>query len=334
MTRAYVAESELQRIADHCAEHRRRETGGSLFGYFTHSGAPVVLLATGPGPRARHAYAEFHQDPTYLEACAGVLFGRFGLQHIGEWHSHHELGLAEPSGGDVETVRKGMAAHGWRSFVVVIAHFPDPRRERLVVEAGFFLLRPDTWELEECAVEVLPGESPIQAARPELPATGKRPVARPPTPYRLRAPVGPTAVDAKRWYARSPARERIARELKAFDLLRREAGFTASMTPDGNDLRVDLSGPAHSSVWRLFPGFPATPPLVELTGRPLARGELAWDPSRLIAQQALELRPRSARTPRLALREHARRMAVATLERLRRLLSALADVSNGRLRRQ
>ena len=35
-----------------------------------------------------------------MERLGGLLFSRAGLQHIGEWHSHHRLGLAEPSGGE------------------------------------------------------------------------------------------------------------------------------------------------------------------------------------------------------------------------------------------
>lgn len=80
------------------------ETGGELFGLWTATGVPVVLYAIGPGPNANHQVAFFNQDKEYLVTIGRRLIARYGIQHIGEWHSHHQLGLAVPSAHDAETM--------------------------------------------------------------------------------------------------------------------------------------------------------------------------------------------------------------------------------------
>lgn len=103
-TTAHIYPSELEHMSACMARYPRLETGGDLFGLWTHEGAPVVMLATGPGPRARRSSTSFWQDPEFLETEHARLWQRHGLVNLGEWHSHHHIGLAEPSGGDEATV--------------------------------------------------------------------------------------------------------------------------------------------------------------------------------------------------------------------------------------
>ena len=88
------------------------ETGGQLFGYWTEDGTPVILYAIGPGPRANHQVTFFNQDVDYLVKVGNLLRNRYGLHHIGEWHSHHRLGLAKPSGHDSDNMTSVIRRRG------------------------------------------------------------------------------------------------------------------------------------------------------------------------------------------------------------------------------
>ena len=102
-SKVLIYKSELEYISRCILDYTNIETGGQLFGYWTSDGVPVVLYVIGPGPHANHQGAFFNQDVNYLEMIGGILTRDFGLQHMGEWHSHHQLGLARPSGHDSST---------------------------------------------------------------------------------------------------------------------------------------------------------------------------------------------------------------------------------------
>lgn len=105
---AMIYQGELDFISRCILDYPDLETGGELFGYWTDAGVPVVLFAIGPGPKANHSPAFFNQDFDYLVSVGDLLVSRYGLQHIGEWHSHHKLGLDRPSGHDAETMFHGL----------------------------------------------------------------------------------------------------------------------------------------------------------------------------------------------------------------------------------
>jgi len=101
---AVIYKSELDYISRCILDCTNIETGGQLFGFWTAEGVPVVLYAIGPGPHANHQSAFFNQDVDYLTRVGRPIVEHFGLQHIGEWHSHHQLGLAQPSAYDANTM--------------------------------------------------------------------------------------------------------------------------------------------------------------------------------------------------------------------------------------
>lgn len=102
--RPMIFRSEMDYISRCILDCPNIETGGQLFGYWAEDGTPVVLFAIGPGTNANHKTTFFNQDVNYLLTIGTELRNRFGLMHIGEWHSHHQLGLAQPSRHDVETM--------------------------------------------------------------------------------------------------------------------------------------------------------------------------------------------------------------------------------------
>lgn len=120
---AFIYRSELDYISRCVLDYPGIETGGQLFGFWTSQGAPVVLYAIGPGPNANHQPAFFNQDIPYLESIGNELVERYALQHIGEWHSHHQLGLARPSGHDAQTMFNGLINIPQRRLLLCICNY-------------------------------------------------------------------------------------------------------------------------------------------------------------------------------------------------------------------
>ena len=152
--------SEMDYISRCILDFKRIETGGQLFGYYTNDGKPVVLYATGPGREANHQVSFFNQDRHYLESVGKALRNLFGLCHIGEWHSHHRLGLACPSGHDAATIAHGMAAHRRNRFLLCIGTCPE-RSARL---GGFVFQHGSGEEFSHVEWHVFGVESPFRRA--------------------------------------------------------------------------------------------------------------------------------------------------------------------------
>lgn len=101
---AIIYQSELDYISRCILDYPQIETGGQLFGFYTGKRTPVVCYVLGPGPNANHQVTFFNQDIPYLQENGTILAKEFALQHIGEWHSHHCLGLDHPSRHDSDTM--------------------------------------------------------------------------------------------------------------------------------------------------------------------------------------------------------------------------------------
>lgn len=122
---AYIYKSELHYISRCILDYKDIETGGQLFGYWTAGGSPVVVYAIGPGEKANHQVAFFNQDIDYLTSIGNVLVHHYGLHHIGEWHSHHKLGLARPSGHDASTMADTIRQKNLNKFLLCIGNCTD-----------------------------------------------------------------------------------------------------------------------------------------------------------------------------------------------------------------
>ena len=119
------------------------ETGGDLFGLWADEYSAVIQLALGPGKRCRRTSASFYQDVEYLQDVGSYLTQHEGVCHIGEWHSHHQLGLARPSGGDENTVWNNMPTYKLSRFVIFIANI-EAFRQSYKVNIGCFLFEIDS----------------------------------------------------------------------------------------------------------------------------------------------------------------------------------------------
>lgn len=115
-----VYQSELDYISRCILDYPNMETGGQLFGFYASKGTPVVCYAIGPGRDANHQTTFFNQDIYYLKMIGKLLNQEFGLQHIGEWHSHHQLRLDHPSGYDMQTMHHSIDALHLGQFLLSI----------------------------------------------------------------------------------------------------------------------------------------------------------------------------------------------------------------------
>lgn len=120
--KAVIFKGEMDFISRCILDRKDIETGGQLFGYWTEDGTPVILYAIGPGPRANHQVTFFNQDVDYLVKVGNLLRNRYGLHHIGEWHSHHRLGLAKPSGHDSDNMTSVIRRRGLGEFLLCIGN--------------------------------------------------------------------------------------------------------------------------------------------------------------------------------------------------------------------
>jgi len=133
---AFIYRSELEYISKVILSSPDQEIGGELFGLWTHSGAPVVMYVTGPGPHAQQSVAFFRQDVFYLQEMGKALRRKYCLQHIGAWHSHHKLGLSVPSGHDEKTMYNALKNSGIDKFFMVLGIIDND--EKSIINGFYF----------------------------------------------------------------------------------------------------------------------------------------------------------------------------------------------------
>ena len=134
--RVAIYASEYKQICAWVLKERSLETGGDLFGLWNNDHTAVIQLVLGPGKDCQRTSGSFYQDVKYLEKVGSHLTSKEGLCHIGEWHSHHTIGLKRPSGGDERTVWTNMPKYGLSRFLLFIANIEN---RDLSASAGCFL---------------------------------------------------------------------------------------------------------------------------------------------------------------------------------------------------
>lgn len=134
------------------------ETGGDLFGLWQSKDTAVVQFLLGPGRNCTRTTVSFHQDVEYLESVGQYLTTRQGLCNIGEWHSHHRIGLTSPSGGDENTVWKHMPSVSGGRFLLFIANIEDSE----TVKVGCFVFNSNTNKMTRGRLIQLLGCSPLR----------------------------------------------------------------------------------------------------------------------------------------------------------------------------
>ena len=87
----------------------------------------------------------------------GWLTRDFGLQHIGEWHSHHQLGLAHPSYHDTHTFLECMSSYDLPRFLMCIGNCTESTST--INAFNYIAGSPD---YQEAQWEVMPMVSPFR----------------------------------------------------------------------------------------------------------------------------------------------------------------------------
>jgi hypothetical protein len=121
---ALLFQDDYERVKKWVLSYPDSETGGQMFGLWTHDKNPYINIITGPGQNCRHGTHSFHQDIDYLKSVGTFLNKEFMMCHIGEWHSHHQLRLRQPSSGDLNSIWKHFPA-GVEHFLLIIATIED-----------------------------------------------------------------------------------------------------------------------------------------------------------------------------------------------------------------
>lgn len=121
----YMFQEDVDMMARLVLLHPKKETGGNLFGLWSDNQEPVLHVVLGPAIGCTRTEVSFYQSIPYLQRVGKVLTEQFQLCHIGEWHSHHQLHLSEPSTGDSSTVIRNFP-RGTCGFLLIIANIlPD-----------------------------------------------------------------------------------------------------------------------------------------------------------------------------------------------------------------
>lgn len=154
---AMIYGSELLSVQKDVLLYPNLETGGSLYGWYSETGLPIIAIATSPGRNAKHEATRFHADEQYSLEIGRKMINH-GLQHVGEWHSHHTLGLAQPSGIDCRAMKAALSGSKARRFLCGIANIVGDK----VTFNLFFFSDGAGLEYTGMPLVVREGESPMR----------------------------------------------------------------------------------------------------------------------------------------------------------------------------
>lgn len=129
--KVYMFEKDIAMVQDLVLRYPDLETGGDLFGLWTTEGDAVLHVVLGPGKNCSRTDVSFNQDIPYLQRNGELLTENYMLGHIGEWHSHHQLRLFEPSHGDSSTVIRHFPRGAVYGFLLIIANIVAPNEVKL-----------------------------------------------------------------------------------------------------------------------------------------------------------------------------------------------------------
>ena len=271
--RIIIYRSELEYVSRCILDRKDIETGGQLFGYWTENGVPVVLYAIGPGPKANHQKTFFNQDVDYLVTVGRRLKSEYGLWHIGEWHSHHQLGLAKPSSHDVNTMVSTIREKGLGRFLLCIGNCDD----RTSTLNGYLC---DKTTCDRQRWDIIMATSPV---RRFIDSLLKDILVHPRTAVASLSGIPLAAAAARPRYASGYWLGEKANNVVFKAIVDHVTGKNA-----GIDTKVQLNERGEALVrvesggyceTILFPGgFPATPPVITryLNGNRIGRSDGAW----------------------------------------------------------
>ena len=264
-SKVLIYQSELNFLAHCIMDFPESETGCDLFGFWTHSNHAVVQYVVGSGELAKGTETTFHQDEEYLKSIGDELRAKHGLQHLGNFHSHHTFTLKKPSQQDSTTVVKAMNVYQLDRFLLMIGNIVNDDsttinayqynrgKENLYDHSGFV---------------VLSGESPIRTI---FDATCTSSLYKPKTEFARVVNLLETTLEDQ-VYSKPNYPEnywlRIKKNREVLNgiihKLKQEFGYVKAKQDEATDLVYLLFGSEESGLCKVtFPvAFPTSAPLV------------------------------------------------------------------------
>lgn len=123
-----IYKSEAAVIAGISAYFGGIEGGVEFFGAWSNKGLPIVQLVIGPGPRAVHQPCHYEQDIEFFRRIHNIITSEYGLEWIGGAHCHHNLGLQEPSAGDLKQFMGVTSRNDLNRWCEIITTFANSDR--------------------------------------------------------------------------------------------------------------------------------------------------------------------------------------------------------------
>jgi transcriptional regulator with XRE-family HTH domain len=155
-------ESELRALAADAAAWSV-ETGGDLFGRW--HDVPTVLFASKAGPAAQRNHAHFRLDVAYLRQLSEAMASDWALRYFGDWHSHHRLGLASPSGGDRRRITGLAGRNHFTNMAEIIVTLDGVGADAVIrVHPWIYEISREASAPLPLRIKVLPGLSPVREA--------------------------------------------------------------------------------------------------------------------------------------------------------------------------
>lgn len=152
-------ESEIRAIAAD-ALRWTTETGGDLFGSWANSA--VVYLASLAGPAAVREAAHFRLDIAYLRELSQQLTSDWGVRYLGDWHSHHRLGLRAPSSRDKRRIGRVAARNAFPAMAEIVVTLEDRVGDTHVYFHPWVYRGEDKTKPSPASLEILSGASPVR----------------------------------------------------------------------------------------------------------------------------------------------------------------------------
>lgn len=154
----FIHKSELLKIKEFVSQYPDLETGGDFFGLWKQDGTAIIQFIIGPGDKTKRSSTSFYQDIDYLRKCRKLLNEKYGIEHIGNWHSHHKLSLEEPSGGDINTMRNIFVDN--KSIDKFLLSISNIKKNDEVSTKVFFFSKDEKKHIE-CNLKVLDTPAPF-----------------------------------------------------------------------------------------------------------------------------------------------------------------------------
>lgn len=262
-----IFEHELKVIVAEILRFPDIETGGALWGLWSHADNPTILLATRPGPQAIRHETRFQEDPEAHMQLERALWERCGLQCVGMWHSHHRLGLHELSLGDIDRTRRYAAHSGRDRFCDLLGYYLASDK---VGVRPFVYRNARDGHCVATELAVLPGKSPVRRAVHRRTVRGLGDTLIPAPRHALNAtwvlePSRPRVAPALSEDGSAPDHGRPAPLIHAVEALVGEAvperwlGHVALFTPDPGHAILEVDGTPDAPLLRVLFGWEDRP---------------------------------------------------------------------------